>query len=122
MEKSSLVTLILGTIGGILFALGMNMVLVPEWDAFQPGVILGSVGLLTLLITIFVWRKMTGKPAVKVSKRNLGIIFQSLVGSLLLGIGMSLALVWTNFIYGILIGVVGIFVLVLLFPAVKGVK
>lgn len=30
MKKSSFVTMILGTVGGILFALGMCMVLIPE--------------------------------------------------------------------------------------------
>ena len=38
MKKSTFVAMILGTIGGILFALGMCMALIPEWNAFQPGV------------------------------------------------------------------------------------
>ncbi len=44
MKKSSFVAMILGTIGGILFALGMCMALIPEWNAFRPGVIMGVVG------------------------------------------------------------------------------
>ena len=35
MKKSSFVAMILGTIGGILFALGMCMALIPEWNAFR---------------------------------------------------------------------------------------
>lgn len=34
MKKSNFVAMILGTIGGILFALGMCMTLIPEWNAF----------------------------------------------------------------------------------------
>lgn len=42
MKKSSFVAMILGTIGGILFALGMCMALIPEWNAFLPGGHYGS--------------------------------------------------------------------------------
>ena len=41
MKKSSFVAMILGTIGGILFALGMCMALIAEWNARQPGIVLG---------------------------------------------------------------------------------
>ena len=50
MKKSSFVVMILGVIGGILFALGMCMALIPEWDAFVPGVVMGAAGVLVLLI------------------------------------------------------------------------
>ena len=39
MKKSSFVAMILGTVGGVLFALGMCMALIPEWDAFKPGLV-----------------------------------------------------------------------------------
>ena len=44
MKKSSFVAMILGVIGGILFALGMCMALIPEWNAFVPGVVMGAAG------------------------------------------------------------------------------
>ena len=37
--------LLLGTVSGVLFALGMCMALLPEWNAFAQGVVLGAVGL-----------------------------------------------------------------------------
>ncbi len=61
MKKSSFVALVLGTVSGVLFALGMCMALIPEWNAFLPGVIFGALGLLLGLITLLVWRKMTNK-------------------------------------------------------------
>lgn len=57
MKKSSFVALVLGTVSGVLFALGMCMALLPEWDAFTEGVIFGTVGVVLGLITVFVWRK-----------------------------------------------------------------
>lgn len=61
MKKSSFVAMILGTIGGILFALGMCMALIPEWNAFRPGVVMGVIGVLVLVVMVLVWRKMERK-------------------------------------------------------------
>ena len=36
MKKSTFVAMIMGTVGGVLFALGMCMALITEWNAFQP--------------------------------------------------------------------------------------
>lgn len=57
MKKSSVVAMVLGTISAVLFALGMCMALIPEWDAFKPGIIFGCIGLLLGIITLIVWRK-----------------------------------------------------------------
>ena len=46
--------MILGTIGGILFALGMCMAMIPEWNAFRPGVVMGVAGAVVLLIMVLV--------------------------------------------------------------------
>ena len=53
MKKSSFVAMILGTIGGVLFALGMCMALIAEWNAFTPGVVL-DVG----MCMVMVWGKL----------------------------------------------------------------
>lgn len=45
MKKSSFVALVLGTVSGVLFALGMCTALLPEWNAFKQGIIFGSIGL-----------------------------------------------------------------------------
>lgn len=51
-EKKDFVSLILSTIGGIVFALGMCMALIPEWGAMGPGIVIGIVGLVLLLALI----------------------------------------------------------------------
>ncbi len=58
MKKSSFVAMLMGTVSGVLFALGMCMTLIPEWGAFQPGIVFGGVGLLLGLVTVIIWRKM----------------------------------------------------------------
>lgn len=120
MRKSSLVAMVLGTIGGILLALGMCMSLLPEWNAFKPGVAMGCVGLAILIIMVFVWRKMEKKEPIKLSGKSIGAILLAVLGSLLLGVGMCLTMVWSQLVIGIVIGVLGIVVLLSLIPFIKG--
>ena len=52
MKKSNFVVLVMGTVSGVLFALGMCMALLPEWNAFREGVAVTAVGGFVLLILI----------------------------------------------------------------------
>lgn len=122
MKKSTFVAMILGTIGGILFALGMCMALIPEWNAFQPGVIMGVIGAVVLLVMVLIWRKMENKAPVKPSGKTIGAVLIGIVGALLLGVGMCLTMVWSNMVVGIIVGVVGIVILLCLIPFIKGLK
>lgn len=122
MKKSNFVAMILGTIGGILFALGMCMALIPEWDAFKPGVIMGVAGMVVLLIMVLVWRKMENKAPIKLSGKTIGATLIGIAGSLLLGVGMCLTMVWSHMVLGVIIGIVGIVVLLCLIPFIKGLK
>lgn len=122
MKKSTFVSMILGTIGGILFALGMCMALISEWNAFKPGVIMGVIGVFVLLIMVFVWRKMENKAPIKLSGKTIGATLIGIIGALLLGVGMCLTMVWSNMVAGIVIGIAGIVVLLCLIPFIKGLK
>lgn len=122
MKKSSFAALILGTVSGVLFALGMCMALLPEWNAFTPGIVLGCVGLVLALITVLVWRKMEHKAPIKITGKTVLTILVSVIGALALGVGMCFTMVWNNMVLGIVIGLVGIVVLLALIPLVKGLK
>ena len=122
MKKSTFVAMILGTIGGILFALGMCMALISEWNAFRPGVIMGVIGAVVLLVMVFVWRKMENKAPIKLSGKTIGATLIGIVGALLLGVGMCLTMVWSNMVMGIIIGIAGIVVLLCLIPFMKGLQ
>ncbi|MGI6269981.1 MAG: hypothetical protein ACOYKJ_05560 [Candidatus Howiella sp.] len=122
MKKSSFVAMVLGTVSGVLFALGMCMALLPEWNAFKPGVVFGCVGLILGLITVIIWRKMEGKQPVKLSGKAILTAVIGIVGALALGIGMCFCMVWEQMVLGIIIGLVGIVVLLCLIPLTKGIK
>lgn len=121
MKKSAFVNLIVGTVGGLLFALGMCMCLLPEWNAFHIGVICTAAGAMALLIqTIVAWVR-SGKK-VKINWKLTGKILYGVVASLVLGVGMCLIMVWNLMIPGILVGVVGIILLLMLIPMFLGLK
>lgn len=124
MTKKNFITLILSTIGGILFALGMCMCLIPAWNAFTPGVVAAVIGAAVLLAMLLIRRKMSGKPVVvKLSGRTVGTVVLSVIGALVLGVGMCMTMVWEGLmIPGILVGVVGIVLLMFLIPICKGIK
>ncbi len=122
MKKSSFVALVMGTISGMLFAIGMCMALLPEWNAFEQGIVFGSIGIILGLITVFVWRKMTNKAPVKISGKGVLAIVVGIVGALLLGVGMCFVMVWENIVIGIIIGILGIVGLLSLIPIINGFK
>ena len=123
MKKSTFVAMILGTIGGILFALGMCMGLIEEWNARNEGIIVGVIGLVVLFIMVAVWRKMENKEPIKLSGKAIGAMLIGIVGALLLGVGMCLTMVWSGYmVVGIIVGIVGIVVLLCLIPFIKGLK
>ena len=122
MKKSNFVALVLGTISGVLFSLGMCMALLPEWNAFNTGVIFGSIGILLGIVTLLIWRKMENKAPIKVNGKNLGTIALAVAGALILGVGMCFCMVWENIVLGTIIGLIGIVVLLMLIPITKGIK
>ncbi len=122
MKKSSFAAMVFGTASVVLFALGMCMALIPEWNAFRPGIMFGCVGLVLGVITLLVWRKMEGKEPVHITGKTVLTVIVGAVGSLTLGVGMCFSMVWGRMIMGVAIGLVGIVVLLCLVPLTKGIK
>lgn len=122
MKKSNFVAMILGIISCLFFALGMCMAMLPEWNAFTPGVVFGCVGIVFALITVFVWRKMEHKEPIKITGKAIFSVIVGIIGALALGVGMCFTMVWGNMIMGIVIGIVGIIILLCLIPLCKGLK
>lgn len=124
MKKKNFVTLILSTIGGILSALGMCMALLPEWNAFRQGVVLGCVGLSVLLAMVITRRKMEGKTVfIKLTGKTVAAILLGIVGTLTFGSGMCMTMVFANLmIPGIVVGLVGILMLMGLIPVCRGIQ
>jgi len=122
MKKSNFIALILGTIGTVFFALGMCMTMIEEWGMFRQGIVCGVIGLVVLLADLIIWRRMEGKEPIHISGKTLSITALSVFGALLLGVGMSLCMVFGYMVQGIVIGLLGILALLCLIPLTKGLK
>ena len=122
MKKKDFVTLMMSVVGGILFALGMCMALLPEWNAMTQGVVIGAVGLVVLLVMLLVRRKMDGKPAIVFSGKAIATTLFGIFSTVVFGAGMCMTMVWNMMIPGIAVGIVGIILLLCLIPVCKGLK
>ena len=121
MKKETLLEIILGTIGGLVFAIGMCMCLLPEWNMFTPGVVVTIVGFIVLLCIIPIYRKE--HPRKPHGPINWGLVLTfvvGIVGSLIMGFGMSKVMVGeasrSDMLVGIITGVVGLIICVLNYP------
>lgn len=122
MKKSSFIALIMGTVSGVLFALGMCMALLPEWDAFIEGIIFGGVGIVLGIITALIWCKMENKKLPTMNGKNILRAIYATISALVLGVGMCMCLVWQQIIWGTIVGLLGIIMLIALIPMIKGIK
>ena len=127
MKKETLLEIILGTIGGLIFAIGMCMCLIPEWNLLVPGIVVSIIGFIILLFIIPIYRNE--HPKKERGPIDYGIVFTwsiGIVGSLIIGFGMSKILVegssQSNFIVGLITGVVGLIICVLNYPIYSYIK
>ena len=121
MKKETLLEIILGTIGGLVFAIGMTMCLLPEWDLFIEGVVVAIIGFIVLLCIIPIYRKQNPrKPRGPINKGLVLTFTIGIVGSLIMGFGMSKVMIEgatkSDMIVGIITGVVGLIICVLNYP------
>ena len=128
MKKETLQEIILGTIGGLIFAIGMTLCLIPEWDLLSVGVVVSIIGFIVLLCIIPIYRKEHPKK-VNNKKVDLGLVLTwvvGIIGSLIMGFGMSKIMVDTpdkmDLIIGMITGVVGLLVCVLNYPVYSYLK
>lgn len=123
MEKKTFITLVMSVVGGLLFSLGMCMCLLPEWGAFNQGVIFGAIGAVVLLATFIVYRKMSGKKGPKLNAKLVGKVIYGIFAAMVFGTGMAMVMVFEGMmIYGIVVGIVGMVLLLCLIPMCMGFK
>ena len=129
MKKETLLEIILGTIGGLVFAIGMCMCLLPEWNMFTAGVITTIIGFVILLCIIPVYKSSHPKKEKENKPINWGIVLTwivGVVGALIMGFGMSKILVGNastpEMVVGLITGVVGLVICILNYPVYAYIK
>ncbi len=123
MEKQTLIKIILGTVGGLIFSLGLCCCLIPEWNLFTFGVGMAtSGGVLLAILLIYHLATREWKP--RTEPFNVGAIVAWVIGivaALLMGFGMSRIMTvenpsQTDMIIGMGCGIVGLLIDILIFP------
>lgn len=122
MKKSQFISLIICVIAGLLFALGMCMCLLPEWNSFTSGVVLASIGGVILLIMVVIALVKTKKDRNPIDWKKIGKISYGVISALVLGLGMCMIMVWNLILPGILVGIVGVVMILFLIPMFLGFK
>lgn len=129
MKKETLLEIILGTIGGLVFSVGMCMCLVEKWNMLKGGIITSIIGFVILLLIIPVYK--SAHPKTVKTKKNIdwGIVATwviGVIGSLIMGFGMSKVMVEgvseIDFIIGLITGVTGLIICVLNYPIYSYIK
>ena len=128
MKKETLQEIILGTIGGLIFAIGMCMCLIPEWNLLKLGIIVGIIGFIILLCIIPIYRKEHPKK-VNNKQNDKGLVLTwtvGIIGALIMGFGMSKIMVGNqetaDLIIGMITGVVGLLICVFNYPVYSYLK
>lgn len=127
MKKETLLEIILGTIGGLVFAIGMCMCLISECNMLKAGVIVTIIGFIILLSIIPVYKNSHPKKIHK--STNWGIVITwiiGVIGTLVMGFGMSKIMVGnvtkSNMLVGVITGIFGLVICVLNYPIYAYIK
>lgn len=122
MRKENFVSLVLGVVGGLVFALGMCMCLIEEWGLFNQGVAVSVAGAAVLVAMVVVRRRMLGLEPVRLDGRAVLTLVVGLIGALVFGLGMVMTMSWGMMVPGIVVGITGIAILLALIPLAKGLR
>ena len=121
MKKQTFFSILIGTVGGLLFSLGMCMCLLPEWNAFRYGVVSAAIGGVMLLILGIVSFVKSGKK-IHFNWKTIGKVAYGIFASLILGVGMAMIMEFDMMLWGIIVGIAGIVLLICLVPMCIGFK
>ena len=129
MKKETLIEVILGTVGGLIFAVGMCMCLIPEWNLFVAGVVVTIIGAIIMLTILPIHRQAHPKRKKDSKPVDVKLVVTwcvGVIGALVMGFGMSKVLAdepsTADLIIGIITGVIGLFACVLNYPIYSYIK
>ena len=127
MRKDTLLEIILGTIGGLIFAIGMCMCLIPEWNLLKVGIVVSIIGFIILLCIIPVYRSNNQKKTTKKITWQIVLTWIiGLIGALIMGYGMSKVMTdnpsQNNIVIGMITGIIGLIICILNYPIYTYIK
>lgn len=122
MTKKQFANFVLLVVASLIFALGMCMCLLPEWNAFLPGVIMTAAGGAVLLVMGLIAFFRRPHDLGSLNWRLVGKVSFGVLSALVLGLGMAMIMSWDMLLIGISVGIVGVVMLLALIPMFFGFK
>ncbi len=114
MKKETLVEIVLANIGGALFAMGMCMMLIREWNLLYEGIGIIVIGIFCLITIIPVRRHNNN--AKNVEWKSVITRFIMIITAIIIILGISQMIARKNMILGLIIWIIGLIVSTLSFP------
>lgn len=123
MTKKNYLFLMLTVLSSLAFAVGMCMCLLPEWDAFRPGVAVTAAGALALIVLGAVRWVMAGRPMMRVNWKTVGKVSYCVAAVLVFGAGMAMVMCFEGMmLHGIILGAAGLMLGLGCIPVCRGLK
>ncbi|HEL1620247.1 TPA: hypothetical protein TXL63_002128 [Streptococcus suis] len=121
MKKRDFISLITYTVSLLVLALGMCFYTLPEWEMTSLGMPLSVVGLLLLVLSWFMQRRLAGKGAPRLDWKQIAKVIYCVFALLVFGGGFALVTTG-NFITGLILGLVGLVFVIGIIPVTVGLK
>lgn len=122
MKKIDFISILMYALSDTLFALGMCMGLIEEWQMLKVGIIVGSLGLLGLVISYLTRRKLLGKAPIRLSVKTVAKVLYAVVALLVFGSSLYLVTSVGVSLLSLGVGLVGLVLLLGLIPFTLGLK
>lgn len=122
MNKKHFINLVICVLAGLFFSIGLCMCLLPEWNMLIAGIVITSIGGISLIIMGIIAYIKKEKTEKHINWKFVGKITYSVISILIIGLSMAMIMVWNLMLWGIVVGIVGIIMLLFLIPMFAGLK
>ena len=121
MKKRDFMSLIAYTVSLLVLALGMCFYTLPDWGMASIGMPLAIVGLVLVLLSWVLQRRLAGKGAPNIDFRFVSKVVYSVVALLIFGGGFAL-ITAGNSVLGLALGLIGLVLIIGIIPVTVGLK
>ena len=121
MKKRDFMSLIAYTVSLLVLALGMCFYTLPDWGMASIGMPLAIVGLVLVLLSWVLQRRLAGKGAPNIDFRLVAKVVYSVVALLVFG-GEFALITAGNFVLCLALGLIGLVLIIGIIPVTVGLK
>ena len=121
MKKRDLIVLIAYTVSLLVLALGMCLYTLPEWVMPSLGMPLSILGLVLVVVSWILQRRLSGKGAPNLDLKLTAKVIYCVFALLVFGGGFALVTAG-NFVLGVILGFIGLILIIGVIPVAVGLK